>query len=150
MQNTVIYALIMLLAGIGIPVMAALNSGLGSRLANPALAATILFLVGLSVAVINLMLTKGFSFNRIDFFIPWYYYLGGFLVMFYILSITAITPHFGVSNAIAFVLLGQIIAMTVIDHFGLFGVVPFSINSQRVIGVLFMIVGVFLVLSKNT
>ena len=39
------YALIMLLAGIGIPILAALNAALGVRLGNPAAAATLLFLV---------------------------------------------------------------------------------------------------------
>lgn len=37
----------MLIAGLGIPVMVALNGGLGSRLQSPALASSILLLVGL-------------------------------------------------------------------------------------------------------
>lgn len=47
----VLYAAFMLVAGIGIPVMAALNSRLGSELGNPALATTILFMVGFIVSV---------------------------------------------------------------------------------------------------
>ncbi len=41
------YALVMLAAGIGIPVLAALNAQLGNRIGSPAAAATILFIVAL-------------------------------------------------------------------------------------------------------
>ena len=59
MNTTVIYAILMLLAGLGIPVMAALNGSLGARLESPALAAAILFVVGLTVAVTYLLTTAG-------------------------------------------------------------------------------------------
>ena len=59
MNNILIYALVMLVAGLGIPVMAALNGGLGAKLASSALAATILLSVGLAVAVIYLLSTEG-------------------------------------------------------------------------------------------
>ena len=42
MNSSFAYALLMLVAGIGIPVMATLNGGLGIKLQSPALAATIL------------------------------------------------------------------------------------------------------------
>ena len=53
--------------------------------------------------------------------IPWYFYFGGVFVMFYILSITWVAPRFGISNAVSFVLLGQLMAMSIIDHYGLVG-----------------------------
>lgn len=59
MNNSVIYAFIMLLAGLGIPVMAALNGGLGARLQSPVLAATILFSFGFFVAASVLLITEG-------------------------------------------------------------------------------------------
>ena len=40
MNNTIIYSSLMLFAGLGIPLMAALNGGLGNKLQSPALAAT--------------------------------------------------------------------------------------------------------------
>ena len=47
LSHSILYAMLMLIAGLGIPVMAALNGMLGEKLQSPALAATILFLVGL-------------------------------------------------------------------------------------------------------
>ena len=45
MADTLRYALIMLAAGIGIPVLAALNAQLGARIGSPAAAASVLFVV---------------------------------------------------------------------------------------------------------
>jgi len=44
------YALIMLLAGIGIPLLAALNSALGQHMGSPAAAALVLFCVAVGCA----------------------------------------------------------------------------------------------------
>ena len=148
MNNFLVYSLVMLIAGLGIPVMATLNGGLGSKLESPALAATILFSVGLLVAIVYLLSTEGLPASIYLPNTPWYLYLGGFFVMFYILSITWVAPHFGVSNAVSFVLLGQLIAMSVIDHYGLLGATQYSLNLQRIAGLLLMAVGVYMVLNK--
>jgi transporter family-2 protein len=44
MSNQLFYALLMLATGIGIPVMAALSSTLGTKYGSPAFAASVLFL----------------------------------------------------------------------------------------------------------
>ena len=69
-------------------------------------------------------------------------------MVFYIVTITWIAPRFGVANAVSFVLLGQLIAMTVIDHFGLMGAPQFTINYQRAFGLVFMTAGVLMVVNK--
>lgn len=150
MNNSFFYASIMFVAGLGIPIMAALNGVLGGRLQSPALAAAILFSVGLLIAVAYLLIAQGMPKVFHSAGIPWYFYSGGFFVMFYILTITWVAPHFGVSNAVAFVLLGQLIAMSAIDHFGLFGILQTPLSKQRCIGLLLMAVGVFMVLSRKT
>lgn len=149
MNNVIVYSSLMLLAGLGIPVMAALNGSLGAKLENPALAATILFAVGLFIATFFLVMIKGIPTEIFKANTPWYLYLGGFFVMFYILSITWVAPKFGVANAISFVLLGQLIAMSLIDHFALFGAQQFLIDTKRVIGLLLMAFGILLVVRKT-
>jgi transporter family-2 protein len=138
----------MVVAGLGIPIMAALNGGLGTRLQSPALAATVLFLVGLATSIAYLLMVEGVPTELHKSNIPWYFYLGGFFVMFYILSITWVAPRFGITNAVSFVLLGQLIAMSFIDHFGLIGSQQYSLSIQRAIGLLLMAIGVFMVLGK--
>ena len=149
MNNAISYSLIMLLAGLGIPIMATLNGGLAVKLNSPALAATILFLVGLVVAVIYLIFTEGVPSMLYVENTPWYFYSGGFFVMFYILSISWVAPRFGISNAVAFVLLGQLVAMSLIDHFGLIGASKYAVNTRRIVGLVLMAIGVFLTLNKK-
>lgn len=139
-----LYASIMLLAGLGIPVMAALNGGLGARLQNPALATTVLFFVGGCLSLVYLIVSGNMP-KSIPHNIPFYFYCGGVFVIFYILTITWVAPRFGVGNAVAFVLLGQIFSMAVIDHFRLFGAPYNPINITRIVGLVLMIAGVFLV-----
>ena len=149
MNNAISYSLIMLLAGLGIPIMATLNGGLAVKLNSPALAATILFLVGLVVAVIYLIFTEGVPSMLYVENTPWYFYSGGFFVMFYILSISWVVPRFGISNAVAFVLLGQLVAMSLIDHFGLIGASKYAVNTRRIVGLVLIAIGVFLTLNKK-
>jgi transporter family-2 protein len=150
MSSFTTYALVMLAAGVGIPIMAALNGGLGTKLQSPVLAASILFSVAFFVALAVLMLTEGIPSKLPIKSTPWYLYCGGIFVIFYVLSITWVAPNFGVSNAVSFVLLGQLLAMTVIDRYGFAGAPKYSITSQRLIGLAFMVVGVLLVINRPT
>lgn len=139
----------MLLAGFGIPTMAALNSVLGSKLQSTAVATAILFFIGLVLSALYLIITEGLPSKIIIPDTPWYFYCGGFFIVFYVLSITWVAPRFGISNAVAFVLLGQLLAMSTIDHFGVFGLPKYSLTLQRVMGLVLMAVGVLLVLNKS-
>jgi len=149
MNNTIFYSLLMLLAGLGIPLMAALNGGLGNKLQSPALAATILFIVGLAVSITYLLVVEGVPTQLYKSNIPWYFYFGGIFVMFYILSITWVAPHFGISNAVSFVLLGQLVAMSLIDHYGFVGAIQNPLSPQRFIGLILMATGVFMVVGRT-
>ena len=144
-MNNITFSLIMFLAGIGIPTMATLNGSLGVRLQNPVMAVSILLSVALTLSLIILAFTSELPKKPYVTGTPWYFYMGGVFFIFYITSITAIAPSFGTGNAIAFVLLGQLVAMSTIDHFGLFGAQHFELSLQRLAGLAIMALGVFLV-----
>lgn len=142
--DTVKYAVIMLAAGVGVPVLAALNAQLGVRIASPAAAgATMFALAALVASAVALMLHEQGSFALIARQ-PKYLFLAGVLIAFYLLSISWVAPRFGVGNAVMFVLLGQIIAISVIDHFGLFGARLRPLDMTRSAGIILMTVGVIL------
>jgi transporter family-2 protein len=138
------YALVMLAAGIGIPVLAAFNAQLGNRIGSPAAAATILFIVALCATTATLILTTGAASLANIPAQPKHLLLAGFLVAFYVLSITWIAPHFGVGNAIFCVLLGQLLSASVIDHFGLLDAAVRPLNLMRASGIGLMALGVLL------
>ena len=143
MPQTTAYALTMLAAGIGIPILAALNAGLGSRIGSPVAAAAIPFTVAMSVTLVVLAI-KGLPTLAAIVTAPKHLFLAGVLVAFYILSITFIAPKFGVGNAVFFVLLGQLVSAALIDHFGLFGARISPLSLPRASGIALMAAGVFL------
>lgn len=147
-QNSTVYAVTMLFAGIGIPIMAALNAELGTKLQSPPLAAGILFLVAMLASFSYLLLVEGIPTSFSAPATPIYLYLGGLFVVFHVISVTWIAPHFGIGNAVSFVLLGQLISMATIDQFGLMGAPQTPLTLPRLMGLLFMAVGVFLVVRK--
>ncbi len=136
------YALIMLTAGIGIPILAALNAALGVRLGSPVAAAAILFVVALGATLLVLAMGHPRAVLGITS-APKHLLLAGCLVAFYVLSITYVAPKFGVGNAVFFVLLGQLISAAAIDHFGLFGAQPSPLSLTRAGGIALMAAGVF-------
>ena len=135
-------ALIMLTAGIGIPVLAALNAALGQRLGSPVAAGLILFLVALGCTGLLFVLT-GASLRGATSAPP-HLFLAGTLVAFYVLSITWVAPTFGIGNAVFFVLIGQLISAALIDQFGLFGATANPLTLTRGLGLGLMACGVFL------
>lgn len=137
------YAVIMLLAGIGIPILAALNAALGTRLGSPAAAAVVLFAIAFGTAATVFLLTGAHGLSKLSA-TPKHLLLAGVLIAFYVLSITYIAPHFGIGNAVFFVLLGQLISAAAIDHFGLFGAQATALGPARVGGIALMAFGVWL------
>jgi transporter family-2 protein len=142
--NAPAFALIMLLTGIGIPILAALNGGLGARLGSPMAASMILFGLAFLIATTGALLTGSVGQVRFTPDIPAQFYFGGLFVAFYVIAVTFIAPKFGVGNAIFFVLVGQLISAATIDHFGLFGAMRSAIDAKRVAGIALMIAGVYL------
>lgn len=142
MSNSLTLSVVMLAAGIGIPVMAALNAGLGARIGNPTFAAFLLFLLALILTGVVAMV-KPMPPKELLFATPPQYFLGGLFVAFYVLTVTWIAPKIGVGNAIFFVLLGQIFAAAVIDHYGAFGSTKSPISLTRIFGLLLMALGIF-------
>jgi transporter family-2 protein len=135
---------IMFLSGLGIPIFAALNGGLGRQLGNPVAAMVITFAVALVVTLVPLAFvgwnTPGARLGTI----PPQYLAGALFIVFYGLAVTYLSPRIGVGNAVFFVLLGQLVAAAVIDHFGLFGAIHFALTPRRALGIAVMALGVWL------
>jgi transporter family-2 protein len=149
MANQFFFSCLMVATGIGIPVMAALSGTLGARYGSPAFAASVLFVVALFISAAFLFAVEGGLKPIPKASLPFYFYLGGVFVAFYVLSVTWVAPQFGVGNAVAFVLLGQIISMAAIDQFGLLGAPTHAITLQKAIGLTLMSIGVFLAVRRG-
>lgn len=133
---------VMLLAGVGVPILAALNAALGRTIGAPAAAATVLFAVAFGVALVTALITGPGGFAKLSA-APKHLFMAGFLVAFYVLSITWIAPVIGVGNAVFLVLLGQLVSAAMIDHFGLFTATASPLTWTRGGGIALMALGVF-------
>lgn len=138
------YALIMLAAGIGIPILAALSAALGQFIGSPLAAGLVVFVVGLLISGTVVVITGEAAHLAKLISAPKYLFLAGAFMAFYAITITFIAPKFGVGNAVFFVLLGQLISAALIDHFGLFGASLSPISLTRAAGIGVMAVGVWL------
>lgn len=141
--ETLRYATIMLAAGIGIPILAALNAQLGGRIGSPAAAAVILFAVAFLGSALVMVLTGGTGALAAAPGQPPNLFLAGLFVAFYVLSVTWVAPRFGLGNAITCVLLGQLLSAAVIDQFGLMGALVREVTPMRAAGLALMAIGVF-------
>ena len=137
------YAAIMLLAGIGSPILAALNAALGAKIGSPIAAAFVLFVVACTSAALVMITVQATGHLKALPTAPKHLFLGGVLIAFYVLTITWIVPVFGLGNAVFFVLLGQLLSAAAIDHFGLFSALPTPLTPTRAAGLAIMAVGVF-------
>ncbi|PKP74032.1 MAG: hypothetical protein CVT84_10500 [Alphaproteobacteria bacterium HGW-Alphaproteobacteria-6] len=143
--ETLRHGAVMLAAGIGIPVLAALNAQLGARIGSPAAAAAVLFVVAFAGALAVMLLTRGTGGLILLPRQPPHLFAAGLLVAFYVLSITWVAPRFGIGNAIFVVLLGQMIAAATIDHFGLIGAQLRPLSALRGTGIAVMAAGLLMI-----
>lgn len=135
--------IIMFLAGVGVPTLAAMNAQLGREIGSPALAATVLFLIACLCAAGVAWLT-GANIAKLAL-APKHLFLAGCLIAFYLLSVTWIAPIIGLGNAIFLVLIGQLVAAALIDQFGLFGAAQIQISWTRAAGLALMASGILLI-----
>ena len=140
--SNLLLSILMFAAGVGIPVMAALNARLGTQLGSPWAAAFLLLTLGAAIAGVATVVAGPPQHGW--FVASPLYYAGGTLVAFYVLSITYSAPRIGVANAVFFVLVGQIVAAGLIDQFGLFGAMKSPLTGTRWIGIALMLAGTFL------
>jgi len=143
MSPNLAYGLTMFAAGVGVPMLAALNAALGQKIGNPSAAALVLFMIALATAALATAVTGPGALKAIPAQ-PKHLLLAGVLIAFYVLSITYIAPKFGVGNAVFFVLLGQLAAAATIDHFGLFGARVTPLSVTRAAGIALMAAGLAL------
>ncbi len=146
MNSTLYFIVLALLAGMMIPFQSAMNAQLGKAIQSPYYSALTVFIV----AVIGLLIYLFVIQYNIPPMQQWstapkWSYLGGLLGGFYILLIVICAPKLGIGNVTVLVLLGQILSAVMIDQFGLLNSPVHLMNWKRLLGVILVIAGVYLV-----
>lgn len=142
----IIYTLIVLLIGFLLAIQGSINTQLTTFLKHPLQGALVNFLVGF-VCLVGLNLT--FRTQIPDWghlrAAPWYLFVGGLLGAIFVSSVIFFIPKIGVTTVLAATIAGQLIAASIIDHFGFFGLAIHQINAGRIAGILLLLGGIFLI-----
>lgn len=135
-----------LIAGMALPTQFAVNSQLRGVVGGPVIAAAVSFIIGAVVlTVAAVAVSRSLPQFREATSAPWWVWIGGLLGAFVVLASIILTPRLGAATTVGFFLAGQMIASIFIDHFGLMGTAVQQASLPRIIGVLLVLAGVFLV-----
>jgi len=108
------------------------------------------FLVHVIGTVTVTIIMFGFGLGRLSISkwisVPWYLYLGGILSVLIIFLVAMSIPKVGVCNATTAIIVGQVTAAVLIDHFGMFGVQRMPWGYSQLLGVGMFAVGAKLLL----
>lgn len=138
-----------LIAGLGIPIQAAINTRLGAAFGNqPLMAAFVSFTVG---ALVLLLVSLVFidwqavqsGMTQMQLRDSWKW-LGGALGAFFVFVSIFLAPKIGVTQMVFLFILGQVIMGMVIDSFGWFGMPVKTVHWSNLLGIALMLAGVSL------
>ncbi len=138
--------LLMLGAGMVVPLQAGLNAEFRRHAGHPLWAGLLNFMVGLAAIVLVLVLMRVSppSATRLAAAPSWAW-LGGLCGATMVVSAVVSAPHLGAAALVAALVCGQLMASVVLDHFGAVGYEVRPVTVQRVVGVGLLIAGVVLV-----
>ena len=131
-----------LMGGVAVGTQGPIAGAMGQRIGG----ASSSFIVHLGGAVASLALLMARKGEMIHEWrnLPWYMLgCGAFGLVLY-LSLTHTIPKVGATTAIALLIVGQLVAGLVIDHFGAFGVTPRAVDPGRITAVALLIAGAYL------
>ncbi|HDR0633370.1 DMT family transporter [Pasteurella multocida] len=142
----VFYTIIALVAGVALASQAAINSQLAKAMGNEPLVATFIsFGTGtLLLLVLSLLKTDLIGHLSSATQHAWWKYIGGALGALVVFTTILLSPKMGITNMLFFIIVGQLIAAMVIDHYGLIHMPVREVNLFKFIGI--AIVGIGLII----
>lgn len=144
------YYLLSILSGLAVTLQVGINGQLRANLGSPVLSSLISFLVGtigLCIVFCFTLANGTYTLSTLSNIkdIRWWMFTGGLLGAFYIFTTIIAPPKIGFANMFSLAICGQIILAVLFDHFGLLGNKIHLISPFRIIGVILLVSGVYIV-----
>ena len=133
------------LAGAMITIQSVLNSALGKRIEilGSVITATI---VSLFILLISILIFPGSAnFKRIPGADEWYLYMGGILGIAILAAPIFLIPRIGATSTLTAIVVGQLLLALILDHYGLFDFPKIEISPIRIVGILLLGIGAYLI-----
>lgn len=143
MLNTIIVILIGLVGGAAIGIQSPMAGAISQRLGGTA-SSLFVHLSGTVFSAILLLLRGGEGFRNWRT-LPWYVFTVGLFGLILYQTIAITLPRLGSAAMITLIIIGQLIVGLLIDHFGWLGVTVHPISFSRVLGVLVLMLGGYLI-----
>lgn len=132
--------------GLAVGVQPVINARLGNFAGNAAVAALISTVTSTTCLTLYVLITRpglpSWGTLRTG---PWWMWTGGLIGAIYVAVSLNLAQRLGATVLVAVVLIGQMIAAILVDHYGLFGLDQQEISPLRILGVICLIVGVVLI-----
>lgn len=127
-------------AGVASAMQAAINTQLARSMGGETLIATLIsFAVG-TVALFFITWAKTDLFGYLATIgqQPWWKLSGGLLGAMFVFTSVLLVPKLGIANMLFVIIIGQLLAAAVIDHYGLIGMVVREMTMPKLIGLVVM------------
>lgn len=145
MNNYILY-LLMLCGGIVVAVQPSINARL-ARIVGVLESSCISFAVGTAALFVVVLLVGRGSLRGVAA-ASWWELTGGLLGAFFVTMTIFVVPRIGTAASMAAIIAGQLATGLLMDHFGLFGGRHIPLDSSRMLGVLLLMAGGWLVFRR--
>ncbi|MBS3848632.1 DMT family transporter [Devosia sp. BSSL-BM10] len=146
-MDTILWALLGVVAGACIATQAPINAQLGRNLGVPIAAAGVSFVAGAVLLWTLAVIYSRSSGIAINFAAPapWTFVAGGVLGAIYVFSNIMLTPMIGAAAVMALSVAGQLIGGLALDRIGFMGMAVRELTLGRVTGAILLLVGAMMI-----
>lgn len=138
-----VYLIIALAAGVALATQSAINTQLAKAMSGEAVIATFIsFAVG-TIVLFFIAWVKTDLWGNLSSIPsqPWWKLIGGVLGAIVVFTTVLLAPKLGITAMLFFIIVGQLITATTIDHFGLIGMPIREVNITKFIGLIIVAFG---------
>lgn len=137
--------LLAVVAGALAAMQAPTNAMLARAVQSPISAALISFLVGSAALALLVLLAPTRPDGAALRSLPWYAWIGGLYGAFFVAVAAFAAPRIGVGTLLTAMVAGQLAMAVALDHFGALGLPRAPVGAGRLLGLVLVIAGAFLV-----
>ncbi len=141
MQPIVLIIFIGIVGGMAIGLQSPMSSIISQRIG--VLESIFIVHLGGALVVLIPMLVSGSKLGQWRS-VPWYTLFAGAFGLIVIFSMSYMIPRIGIAGALITLMAGQLLVGSILDQFGLLGVIPRPMDLTRSIGLAIVLVGVWL------
>jgi len=120
-MESIVLIVFAIVVGMLLPIQAASNAGVSRYFGDVSYAVLISFVIGIVLISSYILITRpSLNTNLSELAVPNYILFGGVISVIYTIAITYLSPRLGVGNTLFIIVVGQMSAALVVDHFGIF------------------------------